>query len=55
MSDMIEYYFYFTSLDDKTISEECPLAKDCIRTHIYFGMHKFEVVPESPDSEEYCV
>ena len=49
-SDMMENYFFFSSLDDKEIEKECPIPKDTIRTHFYFGMHKFEIIKRPLDA-----
>ena len=43
-SDQIENYFYFTSMDSKESKLECPDEPDTVRTHVYFGMHKFEFI-----------
>ena len=31
-------------MDSLESKEECPELEDTIRTHIYFGMHKFEQI-----------
>jgi hypothetical protein len=43
-SDQIENYFFFSSMDSKESKLECPEEKDTVRTHVYFGMHKFETI-----------
>ena len=43
-SDQIENYFFFSSMDSKESKIECPEEPDTVRTHVYFGMHKFEFI-----------
>lgn len=43
-SDLVENYFYMSSMDSKESKLECPEEPDTVRTHIYFGMHKFEFI-----------
>lgn len=43
-SDQIENYFFFSSMDSKESKLECPEEPDTVRTHVYFGMHKFEFI-----------
>ena len=43
-SDQLENFFYFSSMDSKDSKLECPEVKDTVRTHVFFGMHKFEIV-----------
>lgn len=42
--DVIENYFFFSSMDDKEIEQECPIPKKVTRTHYILGMHKFELM-----------
>lgn len=42
--DQIENYFFFSSMDHPDALKECPLVKNFTRTHVHFGMHKFEYI-----------
>ena len=43
-SNILENYFYFSSMDSKEYKIECPEEPNTVRTHITFGMHKFELI-----------
>lgn len=43
-ADEIDNYFYHASLDSKEMKAECPETKEISRTHVYFGMQKFEII-----------
>lgn len=43
-ADEIDNYFWASSMDSKEMRAECPETKDVSRTHVYFGMQKFEII-----------
>ena len=38
-------------MDSKESKLECPEQKDQIRTHITFGMHKFEIIKREVETD----
>lgn len=40
----VSNYFYFSSMDSKDSETLCPVETDVSRTHVFFGMQKFETV-----------
>ena len=47
-ANSVENYFFFSSMDSKESRDLLPAEPDVVRTHVYFGMHKFEFIQVPP-------
>ena len=56
-SDLIEYYMFSSSIDNKEMQSECQPGKDHLRIQVYLTLQKFELVrvEEAKGNEKYQV